>query len=56
LNPETAATEHEFFRKMNESDESKKEILKGAMQLQHGTSNPLSESNLNRFHAILSRS
>ena len=36
LNPETAATEHELFRKMNESEEFKREMLKGAMALQHG--------------------
>jgi hypothetical protein len=36
LNPETAATEHELFRKMNESDDFKREMLKGAMALQHG--------------------
>jgi hypothetical protein len=38
LNPETAATEHELFRKMNESDDFKKDMLKGAMLLQHGIS------------------
>jgi hypothetical protein len=37
LDPETAATEHELFRKMNESEEFKREMLKGAMALQHGT-------------------
>jgi 2-polyprenyl-6-methoxyphenol hydroxylase-like FAD-dependent oxidoreductase len=36
LNPETAATEHELFRKMNEGDEFKREMLRGAMALQHG--------------------
>jgi 4-nitrocatechol/4-nitrophenol 4-monooxygenase len=36
LNPETAATECELFRKMNESDEFKREMVKGAMALQHG--------------------
>jgi len=39
LDPETAATEHELFRKMNESDEFKREMLKGAMALQYGNSN-----------------
>ena len=36
LNPETAASDHELFRMMNESDDFKREILKGAMALQHG--------------------
>ena len=36
LNPETAAEDHELFRKMNASDDFKKEMLKGAMRLQHG--------------------
>lgn len=36
LNPETAASEHELFRMMNENDDVKREILKGAMALQHG--------------------
>jgi hypothetical protein len=37
LNPETAATDYELFRKMNSSVEFKKEMLKGAMNLQHGS-------------------
>jgi hypothetical protein len=37
-NPETAATDHELFRKMNESEDFRREMLKGAMALQHGTS------------------
>ena len=36
LNPETAATDYELFRRMNSSVEFKKEMLKGAMNLQHG--------------------
>jgi 2-polyprenyl-6-methoxyphenol hydroxylase-like FAD-dependent oxidoreductase len=36
VNPETAATEHELFRKMNESADFRREMLKGAMALQHG--------------------
>ena len=36
LDPETAATEHELFRKMNESEDFKREMLKGAMALQYG--------------------
>jgi hypothetical protein len=36
LNPETAATENELFRKMNESEDFKREMMKGAMALQHG--------------------
>ena len=37
LNPETAATEHELFKLMNapNGDEFKREMLKGAMALQH---------------------
>jgi 2-polyprenyl-6-methoxyphenol hydroxylase-like FAD-dependent oxidoreductase len=35
LNPDTAATDYELFRKMNESEEFKREMLKGAMALQH---------------------
>lgn len=35
-NPEKAATEDELFKKMNESDDFKREMLKGAMALQHG--------------------
>ena len=41
LNPETAATEYELFRKMNESEDFKKEMLKSAMALQHGTASQL---------------
>jgi len=37
LNPETAATEDEFFKKMNEDEEFKREIFKGSMALQHGS-------------------
>ena len=42
LNPETAATKHELFRKMNESEDFKKEIFKCAMALQHGITSQLS--------------
>ena len=54
MNPETAATEDELFRKMNESEDFKKEILKGAMALQHGIASQLYRTDF-RFHAILSR-
>jgi len=57
LDPETAATEHELFRKMNGSEEFKREMLKGAMALQHGTISPLHVgAKCVRFHAILSGS
>jgi hypothetical protein len=36
LNPETAATDYELFRKMNESDDFKKKMLAAAMDIQHG--------------------
>ena len=36
MNPETAAHDNELFRKMNESDDFKREMLRGAMALQHG--------------------
>jgi hypothetical protein len=39
LNPETAATDHEFFRKANESAEYRRAVLQGAMALQHGNYN-----------------
>ena len=42
LNPETAAEDHELFRKMNESEDFKREILRGAMALQHGSPPSLS--------------
>lgn len=37
LNPETAATEHELFKLMNapNGDDFKREMLKGAIALQH---------------------
>ena len=44
LNPETAAEDHEFFRKMNESEDFKREMLRGAMALQHGFFPSLSRS------------
>ena len=53
LNPETAATVHELFRKMNESEDFKKEMLKGTMALQHGTSSRICKTAF-RFHTILS--
>jgi len=37
VNPETAAKECDLFRKMNESADFRREILQGAMRLQHGT-------------------
>jgi len=50
LDPETAATEHELFRKMNESEDFKREMLKGAMALQHGITSFVSPAaNLSDF-------
>ena len=50
MDPETAATEHELFRKMNESEDFKREMLKGAMALQHGiTSFVFPAANLSDF-------
>ena len=45
MNPDTAATDHELFRLMNapDGDEFKREMLKGAMALQHGT---ISQANI----------
>jgi hypothetical protein len=37
LNPETAAQDHEFFKKANESAEFRKSVMERAMVLQHGT-------------------
>jgi hypothetical protein len=36
LNPETAATDDALFKKMNESEDFKREMLKGVMALHHG--------------------
>jgi hypothetical protein len=36
LNPQTAATDDELFRKMNESPDFRRGIMEAAMRLQHG--------------------
>jgi 2-polyprenyl-6-methoxyphenol hydroxylase-like FAD-dependent oxidoreductase len=54
LNPETAATDYEMFRKMNESEDFRRQLMERAMTLQHGNSSIAIKLNA-RFHPILAK-